>query len=77
MKLKEAKNFIEKKIHESIMLGKDKLNIIHGYRGGTILRDYLQSKDFCMVMKIKGFIVKGIEIKNYGSTIFKITKKRR
>lgn len=56
------------------MLGKDRLNIIHGYRGGTVLRDYFQSEEFYIDMKIKGFYVKGIKMKNYGSTIFKIHK---
>ena len=74
MKLKESKKAIEEKIRESIMLGKSKLNIIHGYRGGTILRDYLQSKEFYIDMKAKGFIVKGVEIRNLGSTIFSISK---
>ena len=73
-KLKESKKVIEEKIHESLILGKSKLHIIHGYRGGSILRDYLQSKEFYIDMKTKGFMVKGIEIRNPGSTIFSISK---
>ena len=74
MGLWKAKNAVEEKIRESVMLGIDRINIIHGYHGGTVLRDYFLSKKFYIDMKIKGFYVKGIKMLNYGSTIFKIHK---
>jgi DNA-nicking Smr family endonuclease len=48
------------------------ISIIHGYRHGNVLKDYVQSSGFIREMKRAGFHLKTSETRNQGETHFQI-----
>ncbi|TXT57122.1 MAG: hypothetical protein BAJALOKI1v1_1870001 [Promethearchaeota archaeon] len=46
------------------------ITIIHGYRHGKILKDYIHSEGFIREMKKAGFSLKKKTIRNQGATTF-------
>ncbi|MBD3214017.1 MAG: hypothetical protein GF311_15515 [Candidatus Lokiarchaeota archaeon] len=50
----------------------DHITIIHGYRHGNVLKDYIRSKGFIKEVKRAGFHLKMSGTRNQGETHFKI-----
>ncbi|MEJ2248933.1 MAG: Smr/MutS family protein [Candidatus Lokiarchaeota archaeon] len=70
--LKDAIEEIMESIELCHLLGDNYLLLIHGYRRGQVLKNYIRSKNFLDDMKEKGFNVKPSKFSNPGASQFKI-----
>ncbi|TXT62438.1 MAG: hypothetical protein BAJALOKI3v1_580016 [Promethearchaeota archaeon] len=50
----------------------DEITIIHGYRHGKVLKDYIRSKGFIREMKRAGFHLRMRGLRTQGETCFQI-----
>lgn len=74
LELATAKIELYYALQECIVNGDDELEIVHGYRHGTVLKDYIRSNSFIQDMKKDGIIVKLKLYLNQGSTVFIVSK---
>ena len=56
--LNDAVEEVVWKLNELISAGKEKLDIVHGFRRGQVLKNYFQSNRFLQDMKKFGFQLK-------------------
>ncbi len=63
-KLIEAKDELMLKLEECQMNGDPLLEAVHGHHGGTVLRDYVRSREFLEEVTRNGFHVKGKNFSN-------------
>ena len=70
--LDEAINFVKSVILTCHSDGIKKLEIIHGYRHGTILRTYFRSEEFILEILNFGFKIEIFDKSNAGTTQFKL-----
>ncbi|MBD3200657.1 MAG: hypothetical protein GF316_11625 [Candidatus Lokiarchaeota archaeon] len=72
MTLLEAIDEIVYSLEECRTKGDNEMNIIHGFRHGKVLKDYVQSKGFIKEMKKAGFTLIRKESQNQGQSLFNI-----
>jgi predicted HAD superfamily phosphohydrolase len=72
MRLWEAIDEIIYRLEESRLHEDEALKVIHGYRRGKVLKDYIQSEGFIREMKRAGYSLKKRGIRNRGATTFQI-----
>lgn len=74
MRLWEAIDEILYRLEECRVNGIEMISIVHGYRHGKVLKDYIRSKGFIREIKRAGFILKKQRTRDQGSTSFLIIK---
>ena len=70
LELWEALEEISYCLEECQIKGIQEISIIHGYRKGQVLKNYIQSEGFLKEMKREGFRLKRIESSNPGVSNF-------
>jgi len=70
LELWEALEEISYRLEECQIKGIQEISIIHGYRKGQVLKNYIQSEGFLKEMKREGFRLKRIESSNPGVSNF-------
>ena len=66
--IEEIIDFIE----DCLSSGEKTIFIIHGYRNGQVLKNYLRSKEFLEDMKEEGYKLKELKHPKPGASMFKI-----
>ncbi|TXT58939.1 MAG: hypothetical protein BAJALOKI2v1_280030 [Promethearchaeota archaeon] len=74
MRLWEAIDEIIYYLEECRVNGIKEILIIHGYRHGKVLKDYIRSEGFIREMKRAGFVLEKKRTRNQGKTRFLIIK---
>ena len=64
------------KLEECKIKGERELLLVHGYKSGQVLKNYLRSKRFLTEMAQEGYNLKMKEILNSGMTSFEIFYKK-
>ena len=72
LSLNEAIDEILYKFDECKECGEDTLQIIHGHKHGTVIRDYIRSSGFALEMTKNGYEVAEKSFSQEGVTIFKL-----
>jgi len=72
LSLWEAKEELIYKFLEAKGRGIHKITIIHGYKKGEVLKNYIRSKNFLKEMDKEGFKIKYKDLSFYGKTIIEM-----
>ncbi|MFW9970626.1 MAG: Smr/MutS family protein [Candidatus Odinarchaeota archaeon] len=59
-------------LEDCLSSGDKNLFIIHGYRNGQVLKNYVRSKKFIQDMASEGYILKEVNLPNPGASMFKV-----
>jgi hypothetical protein len=71
----EAKDELMLKLEECQVNSDHLLEVVHGHHGGTVLRDYIRSREFLEEVTRNGFHVKGKNFSDDGMSLFHVILK--